>query len=146
MFSCAWLWIYVGCALMLMELMVPGFVVFFFGLSAATVGLCRFMFGEGFSGTWQLAAFSAFAVFYILVLRRYLKAVFSGRSETSKTDFSNDLAGRTGTIVQAIEPPHAGRALIGDAEWTAVADRPVAAGREVKVISQNNITLKVEEI
>ena len=34
--------------MMLMELMAPGFVIFFFGLSAATVGLCRFAFGEAF--------------------------------------------------------------------------------------------------
>ena len=146
MFSCAWLWIYLGCALMIMELMVPGFVVFFFGLSAATVGLCRFAFGEVFSSNWQLAAFSVFSVLYIVVLRRYVKAVFSGMRATSATDFSNDLAGRTGETVKAIEPPHAGRVLVGDAEWTAVADRPIAAGREIKVVSQNNITLKVEEI
>ena len=37
MLSCAWLWVYAGAALMLLELVAPGFILCFFGLSAATV-------------------------------------------------------------------------------------------------------------
>ena len=37
MTSCGWLWLYAGVGLMLAELLAPGFVVFFFGLSAASV-------------------------------------------------------------------------------------------------------------
>ena len=62
MTSCGWLWLYLGALLMLMEIASPGFVVLFFGLSAATVGLCRFAFGEAFTLTWQLAAFSVFTI------------------------------------------------------------------------------------
>ena len=62
MTSCAWLWLYVGAFLMLAELLLPGFVIFFFGLSAATVGLLRFALGDTFTLTWQLAAFSAFTI------------------------------------------------------------------------------------
>ena len=72
MLSCAWLWIYVGAALMLLELIVPGFILCFFGLSAATVGLLRFAFGEACTLTSQLAAFSAFSILYMVLLRRYL--------------------------------------------------------------------------
>ena len=35
--SPAWIWMYFGAFLMLAELASPGFVVFFFGLGAATV-------------------------------------------------------------------------------------------------------------
>ena len=52
MTSCSWLWLYAGAFLMLLELLAPGFVIFFFGLSAATVGLCRAAFGEAFTLTW----------------------------------------------------------------------------------------------
>ena len=78
MTSCAWLWIYVGTFLMLMELLAPGFVIFFFGLSAATVGLCRALLGDAFGLTWQLAAFSGFAILYLVVLRRWLRKTFMG--------------------------------------------------------------------
>ena len=146
MTSCAWLWIYAGTALMLLELVAPGFVLCFFGLSAATVGLCRFIFGEAFTPTWQLAAFSAFSVLYIAVLRHYLKKVFVGGKVETKTDFDNESVGRIGRITEAIEPPRTGRVMLGDAEWTATADAPITVGTDVKVISQNNLTMKVEVI
>ena len=39
--SQAWLWLYFGAFLMLAELASPGFVVFFFGLAAATVAVLK---------------------------------------------------------------------------------------------------------
>ena len=61
MISCAWIWMYIGAALMFLELVAPGFVIFFFGLGAMSVGLCRFAFGEALTPTWQCIAFSAFS-------------------------------------------------------------------------------------
>ena len=140
------MWLYFGAFLMLMELLAPGFVVFFFGLSAATVGLCRFAFGEAFTTTWQLAAFSAFSILYLVVLRRWLKKTFLGGKVEAKTDFDNEYVGRVGKVTQAIDPPLTGRVEIGDAEWTAAADAPVAQGATVEVVSQNNLTMKVKEV
>ena len=146
MLSCAWLWIYAGAALMLLELIAPGFILCFFGLSAATVGALRFAFGEPFTLTWQLAAFSAFSVLYIVLLRKYLQKVFVGGKVETKTDFDNESVGRLGKVTAEIRPPLAGRVLIGDAEWTAVASEPLAAGVDVKVVAQENLTMKVARI
>jgi len=144
--SCAWLWMYFGALLMLLEIVAPGFVIFFFGLSAMTVGVCRFVFGEAFGGTWQLAAFSVFVILYLALLRRWMKRLFTGTSEESKVDFNHETVGRIGKVTVAIAPPLAGRVMIGDAEWSAVADAPVAVGADVKVVSQNNLTMKVQEV
>lgn len=146
MTSCAWLWLYAGAFLMLMELMAPGFVIFFFGLSAATVGLCRALFGEAFDLTWQLAAFSAFSILYLVLLRRWMKKLFLGARNDTKTDFDNEYVGRVGKVTEAIEPPLAGRVEIGDSMWSAAADAPIAVGTTVKVVSQNNLTMKVEVV
>lgn len=146
MFSCGWLWLYAGAILMLMEIMAPGFVIFFFGLAAATVGLIRFACGEGFTLTWQLAAFSVLSIVYIVALRRLVKSIFSGRLMDTKTDFDNDYVGRLGKVTEAINPPLPGRVEIGDAQWAATAEEAIAAGADVQIISQNNLTFKVKEI
>ena len=146
MLTCAWLWIYAGAALMLLELIAPGFILCFFGISAATVGVLRFAFGEAFSPTWQLAAFSAFSILYIVLLRQYLKKVFVGGKVETKTDFDNESVGRIGQVTTAINPPLAGRILLGDAEWTAEADEPIAVGASVKVVAQQNLTMRVEKV
>ena len=146
MLSCAWLWIYAGAALMLLELVAPGFILCFFGLSAATVGALRFAFGGAFTLTWQLAAFSAFSVLYIVLLSQYLKRVFVGGKVETKTDFDNESVGRVGKVTEAINPPLTGRVMLGDSEWTAEADRPIPAGANVRVIAQQNLTMKVEAL
>ncbi len=146
MLNCAWLWIYAGAILMLLELVSPGFVIFFFGLSAATVGLCRFALGDLFTTTWQLAAFSAFSILYLIFLRRWMTNLFSGKSERTAVDFDNESVGRLGTVTEEIKPPLTGRVMIGDAEWTAAADVPLAVGTNIKVVSQTNLTMKVEAV
>ena len=145
MMSCAWLWVYVGIGLMLLELVVPGFILCFFGLSAATTGVLRFLFGEGFDLAWQLAAFSALSVAYIVLLRRWFKRSLVG-DKAGDLALASEYVGRTGKVTAAIAPPLAGRVLLGDAEWTAEADCPLAAGADVKVIEQKNLTLKVEAV
>ena len=131
-----WLWLYAGAVLMLMEIIVPGFVMFFFGLAAATVGFTRFALGEALSPTWQLAAFSALSVIYITMLRR----------SDSPEGFGAEYVGRAGKVTGAINPPLAGRVELGDAQWAAVADEPIAAGVDVLVVSRSNLTMKVKEI
>ena len=146
MTGCAWMWMYIGAFLMLAELLLPGFVIFFFGLSAATVALLRFMFGDSFTLMWQLAAFSFFAILYLALLRRLMKKIFAGNMETSPMEFGKESVGRIGRVVEAIEPPKTGRVEIGDAEWTAAADVPIAAGVDVKVVAQDNLTMRVKPL
>ena len=146
MTSCAWLWVYAGAALMFLELIVPGFVLCFFGLSAATVGVLKFAFGDAFTSTWQLAAFSVFSILYIVLLRRYLTKVFVGGKVETKTDFDNESVGRIGKVTVAVCPPLTGRVMIGDAEWNAAADAPIEAGAAVRVVAQDNLTMRVEKV
>ena len=143
MLTCGWYWIYAGCALMLLELVAPGFVLCFFGMAAATVGTIRLGLGEAFSPTWQLAAFSVASVLYIVLLRRWLKSVFVGDKVDRDASLSGECVGRPGRVTTAIAPGVPGRVMIGDAEWNAVADAPIAAGTAVRVVAQSNLTLTV---
>ena len=140
------MWAYLGLALMLLELVVPGFVLFFFGLSAATVGVLRFALGDALTLTWQLAAFSVLSILYIVSLRRVLKRVFAGGTVETATDFDNESVGRIGTVTEPIAPPLPGRLLLGDAEWTATADVALPVGASVRVVAQSNLTMKVEAV
>lgn len=145
MTACGWLWVYAGLALALMELVTPGFILCFFGLAAATVGVLRFVVGESFDMTWQLAAFSVLSILYIVLLRRYLKKIFVGEKEGA-SGLKSEFVGRVGKVTESVEPPKTGRVMIGDAEWTAAADAPLAAGTDVKVVAQQNLTMKVEAL
>lgn len=146
MLTCGWYWIYVGCGLMLMELVVPGFVLCFFGMAAATVGAIRLGMGEAFSPTWQLAVFSVSSILYIVLLRRWLKSVFVGDKVDRDASISGACVGRTGMVTAAISPGVPGRVMIGDAEWNAEADASIAVDTPVRVVAQTNLTLTVAAV
>jgi membrane protein implicated in regulation of membrane protease activity len=146
--SAGWIWLYIGAGLMLAEILIPGFVVFFFGLSAATLGVLLFAVpGDVFDLTmaWQLALFSLFSVLYLVTLRRYLKSVFLGDSEEGLSA-ADEFVGRLGEVVTDIAPGVPVRVMLGDAEWDAVAVVPLTAGTKVKILSRKNLTLTVEAV
>ena len=142
--SPAWIWMYFGAFLMLSELASPGFVVFFFGLGAATVAVFKGLFPT--MPLWlQLAAFSFFSIFYLLVLRRYLKRVFVGEKEESAS-IGKEYIGRVGRVVEVVRPDVPGRIILGDAEWAATSGKRLEPGTEVRVVAQDNLTFTVEPL
>ncbi len=145
--SAGWLWLYAGAFLMLAEILTPGFVVFFFGLAAASVGALVLILPETFtpSSSWQIGLFSLFSVVYLVTLRRSVKNVFMGDTAETKA-IESPFVGRIGKVVAAIRPEVPGRILLGDAEWEASAAAPIAEGAEVRVVEQRNLTLRVETI
>ena len=142
-----WLWLYVGAGLMLAEILTPGFVMFFFGLSSATVGAFVLLLPDQFcpSFKWQLAMFSIFSLVYIVTLRRYMKKIFLGDNGRSRA-LIDQFAGRIGEVSATIEPGLPGRVLVGDAEWSAEAGEYIPVGTKVRILSRKNITLTVKRL
>lgn len=130
---------------MLAEILTPGFVMFFFGLSAVSVGALIMVLPENFDPglKWQLALFSLFSLVYLVTLRRYVKSVFFGDTAAGNS-LDDGVTGRFGEVVAALAPGVPGRVKVGDAEWDAVSSAAVASGAKVKVLSRNNLTLTVE--
>jgi len=140
----AWIWLFIGAFLMLAELVSPGFVIFFFGLGAATVAVCKWAI-PALSLEWQLALFSVFSVAYLLLLRRWVKTVFLGETGDSEK-VSNEYVGRIGKVIEATGPDVPGRIVLGDAEWSAISESPIAVGTTVKVVKQANLTFTVAAV
>ncbi|MGN0853331.1 MAG: NfeD family protein [Kiritimatiellia bacterium] len=142
--AASWVWLYAGAFLMLAELASPGFVIFFFGLGAATVALAKWLFPSlPLSG--QLALFSVFSILYLVVLRRLMKRLFMGDT-TQIEAIENEYVGRLGTVVAAIRPGVPGRILLGDAEWTAEAETELPVGADVKIVGRKNLVFSVVRI
>ena len=146
MFTADWIWLYIGAALMILELISPGFVVFFFGLAAATTGVLTMFMGDAFTMMWQVLTFAGLSVVYLVFLRRVVKKVFSGTVETSASNFEDDFPGKIAVVTEDINTSLSGRVMLGDSEWTAVADTSIEKGVNVRVVSRDNLTLKVERV
>ena len=146
MFTADWIWLYIGSALMILELISPGFVIFFFGLAAATTGVLTMFAEDAFTTIWQVVTFAGLSIVYLVFLRRGVKKLFSGTVETSASNFEDDFPGKIAVVTEDINTPLSGRVMLGDAEWTAVADAPIEKGVNVRVVVRDNLTLKVERV
>ncbi len=137
-------WLYLGVALIIIEVMTPGLVSVFFGLSALTVALLAWLLpalGQG----WQWLAFSAFSILYIVLLRKSLKEIFNGDKEVSE-NLNDAFTGKLAMVLEPIAPNKPGRVEFLGSTWAAEADGEVPAGASVRILGKRNLTLRVEAV
>lgn len=136
------LWFVAAVALMLAELAVPGFIIFFFGLGALAVSGATLLFD--LSWTAQALLFAAGSLVSLAVGRRWCKR-FLPNSSSVGTDDADDkgLVGALAVVTEPIAPPRPGRVEVQGSTWKAVSDAPQAAGAQVTIVRCDNITLTV---
>ncbi|MDF7798364.1 NfeD family protein [Pontiellaceae bacterium B1224] len=143
MFSPAFWWAIVGIGLMLCEFVVPGLILFFFGLGALFTALLVWIIPM--SLTVQLAVFAIASLVALFGLRRLLKPVFTGRSiDVNETDYSEGMAGQEAQVTEAIAPGAAGRVVLNGTGWKAESDEVLNVGQAVVVQGQKSLTLIVK--
>jgi membrane protein implicated in regulation of membrane protease activity len=142
------IWFLLGLALILVEFMLPGIILVFFGGGAWIVAMTTWL-GLTDSLWSQLLLFAVASILLLLCLRRWVRSQFLGfmSSEQDPTVDLDDFTGREVKVVQPITPgSRDGRVEFKGAEWLAVADQPLAEGKLVKILAVDGITLKVAAI
>ncbi len=140
-----WLvWCLVGLGLLLFELAVPGFVIFFFGLGALATGLACLVFEVSLNG--QLLIFIIFSLLSLVLLRRFVKRAFTGDSENSFVDEPHAAKGELVTVETGIVPPAEGKIRYSGTTWRARAHEPIEAGRIVEIVEQDGLVMVVKPV
>jgi membrane protein implicated in regulation of membrane protease activity len=142
-------WLYCGIALILLELITPGFVLMFFGIAAVIVALLSWILPDSFMVGWgaQWWLFGLFSIASILFLRKYVKATFTGESNKSDSP-SDDVTGKTVVVASEITSLLPGKVELNGVLWKAQladpSDNPIPAGTPVEIVKRDNITLLVK--
>jgi inner membrane protein len=136
-------WLYAGIVLMILEVMTPGLVLMFFGLSALVVSLITWLVPD-MPQVAQWLLFSVFSVLFVLLLRKTLKKTFSGTSEVTE-DLFDSFTGKRAVVVELITPLRPGRVEFNGSNWTAEAEEELAVGTNVRIRGKKNLTLTVEK-
>lgn len=148
-----WHWIVLGIILVIMEIVVPSFTIFWFGLGAIVTGLLLAVVPD-FSLKWQLLLFSlssigfTFCWFRFFVPRKKTKTLLADEQTT---------IGQTGiAATSALTPGELGRVafsvpVLGEESWMYQADEPIETGNRVRVIGvlapeQEDRILKVKKV
>lgn len=137
-----WAWLGAGLLLLILEAIVPGVFLLWFGFAAAVVGAVVLMFD--ISLPWQLALFGAAAIASLVLA----KLVFRyGETVSDDGGMNVRSAGYVGKIYVVEQPISNGRGKIriGDSLW--IAEGPdLDKGTRVRVTAVHGTVLKVEPV
>ena len=141
------IWCAVGIIMLIIELAIPGFVIFFFGIGAFFVALLCFLTGS-LSINAQLIIFLISSIVLLVGLRRWFKAIFKGFfGSKNKMPLNKKYnVGETATVVEKITPFEKGKIEFHGSRWSAEANKEIAKGEPVVIIEQNNLTFKVKPV
>jgi inner membrane protein len=132
-----WHWIVIGIVLLLLELVVPAFAIFWFGLGAILTGLLLVALPE-LSLASQLLLFAVFSVAFVLLWFRVLQP--RQRARMLPADERGAIGQNGIAATRALVPGELGRVVfsvpvMGDEAWDYVADVPVQIGERLRVIA-----------
>ncbi len=139
-------WALIGLACIGLEMLMPGFVIFFFGLGGlATALFCLIPFVSGM--LWlQVLVFVFFSTLSLVFLRKRFSKIFGGTIfDSHKGNPEEAGVGKTAEVIETVGALTEGRIRFQGTSWKAHSrEGEIAAGRTVRILSREGMTYLVE--
>ena len=140
------IWAMFGIILFLVELFIPGLVIFFFGFGGLVTAFTTYL-GITVSLNSQLIVFIITSVLALLLFRKLIKKKFMEGSEELDVDKYNIQIGKIVSVTELIEPNEVGgKVRYQGSPWSAESSERIGPGESVKITGFKNLTLIVEKI
>jgi len=138
------IWLLTGVVLFILEIFLPGFVLFFFGIGAWCTAIASWILPVGLSG--QLAIFLVSSVLSLLALRGFIRKTFLGtRLAENGGDSALARCGEKAMVVAAIAPPAEGKVRYSGTTWRATAPERIEVGESVTIVAQDGLVIRVRK-
>lgn len=138
-------WLLLGLVLLIAEAVTLGIIMLFFGCGAFVTGILLWFFPLTFA--MQVAVFLVISIVLLLLLRNTMREWLQPtNSKKQAMDNLEDVMGRRGVVIKAIQPPEYGVVDLRGTTWKAAAKSPLAVGAQVVVVGRENLILQVEAI
>lgn len=136
-------WFILGFAFFLLEFVIPGFILFFFGIAAWLVAILTLFMPIGLNA--QLIIFLISAIITVVLFRKLLKDRL-GMYREEPTVLEDEYIGKVALAETAITPSENGKVEFKGASWDAKSDDYIVAGQKVEIIETRSILLIVKQI
>jgi membrane protein implicated in regulation of membrane protease activity len=136
------LWFAIGLVLLLMELVIPGFFIFFFGLGAWVTALVC-LIGEP-STNLQIIIFAITSVISLIGLRRIIQKKFFYSKGKESEDVEDEFTGKEALAVSDFGDEINGKVEFKGTTWTAESKSEIKAGQRVIIIEKDSFKLLVK--
>lgn len=138
-----WLvWAIVGVVCIGLEMLMPGFVIFFFGLGALVTALLSLVPFVNDLVWLQVLLFVIFSVVSLVVLRKRFARIFAGTVfDSHHPDPEETGAGETAEVIEAVTTHADGRIRFRGTTWPArTRSGTLAAGTRAIIIERDGMT------
>jgi len=140
-------WLIIGVMLFFLEMAVPGFILFFFGLGALVTAVAAWL--APISIAWQLVLFICTSLLFLFGLRKSIQNKFfapTAKDGEADEDVMRAVPGDKGVVSMTIAPPAEGRIKYSGTSWRACADEKIDEGEIVTIIRQEDLVIHVEKV
>ena len=141
-----WHWLVLGMIMILAEIFIPSFTIFWFGLGAILVGGVLLLI-PGMSFSLQLLLWALSSAVFTFLWFKFIKPRMVDRT---KAGISREaILGEAGQVIKAPVEGKRGRVrfstpLLGSDEWSFICEQDVAVGDRVIVTDVSGNTLIVK--
>ena len=135
------IWFIIGFIFFLLEFVIPGLIVFFFGAGAWIVAILTLCFDLPVNV--QLIIFVISSVVTILLLRNWVKKLIYGKNP-SRELLEDEFLGKIAKAETAIAPGENGKVDFKGTTWPAASADVVAKGENVIIVGNESILLIVK--
>ncbi|MCB0720817.1 MAG: NfeD family protein [Ignavibacteriae bacterium] len=142
------LWFVIGIIFFLVELAVPGFILFFFGIGAVVTSILL-AFGIIDSIFAQVVVFIISSLLSLTLFRLIWKRDFRGDvgHERKPGESIDEVKGKKALVVEDIEPGKlGGQVELFGTVWEAESDFFIKKGDVVEILDRKNLLLKVKPL
>jgi membrane protein implicated in regulation of membrane protease activity len=135
-------WFILGLGLFILELIMPGFIIFFFGLGAWITALVCL---TGHPGTnLQIIIFAITSSILLLALRRIIQKKFLNSVNTKSEDVEDEFTGKEALATLDFGGLKKGKVEFKGTTWTAESASEIREGQRVVIIEKDSFKLIVE--
>lgn len=139
------IWILLGFVCILLEFILPGAIIVFFGTSAILTGL-MLKFGLPTTGGLPFWVFMVLSAGQIWFLRKHVKSWFTGSSIAAEEQGVEEFLGKPAVVVRGFENgSDNGIVEFKGASWQAVSSDTLLPGERVVITRHEGLTLYVSK-
>jgi membrane protein implicated in regulation of membrane protease activity len=136
------LWFLIGLGLFLLELVIPGFFIFFFGLGAWVTALVCLIGEPGIN--LQIIIFAITSVLSLIGLRRIIQRKFFYSKGDKSGEVEDEFTGKEALAVSDFGGQQTGKVEFKGTTWKAESTSEILTGQRVMILEKDNFKLIVE--
>jgi membrane protein implicated in regulation of membrane protease activity len=136
------IWFIIGLVLFLLELILPGFVIFFFAVGAWVTAIVCLIGDPGIN--LQVIIFAVTSVLTLIALRRIIQKKLYFSKDSRSEEVEDEFTGREAVALTDFSAEGKGKVEFKGTSWNAESGSEIKAGQNVKIIRNENVKLIVE--